>query len=668
MAEMNVRMVLSLIDRASGPAKNILDRIYGNGKGRGPAGMFNETGVAANGANAALFALNRQLAIFGAGAGAYLGFKSTVGAAADFESKLTAIQKKAGTTADETRRMGEEILTLANSGTLASSIADIASAYERGAAAGLPLGELKEFARLSAMAADAFEMSAEDVGNAAAGFKVGLGIDMSKMEGYFGLINKLADSGIADEAGLIDFLDRSGAQLKLFGLSAEQAAAYAATLANIKMPPEVAARAMNALTNKLLSPGSKKANAALKGIVGNVDDFHKLLKSDANAALETFLQKVASLDKFKSAKLLTGLLGEGFSDEVQRLSAAYEELHRNQKIAADRASWAKSLPDTYKLKLDDFWSQWQQVKTAFETLQISLGEAGLPIAGWGLEEAAVTIREIDAGLKGFKAKVDIGELEKAKTAVSEFAGLIGAVLNYGGDEDTPLMRHFERLASLANAVAEGVNLVKDGAQSLGLAKPDKDSSADIWNRAESFGKHVVDVNDLLLPGSKTLRDTLDRFINPRGEAAKTDRLPRSPEATKQDYAVEQPDPARFGREPIVQPTTISQPEPSAISQPAAAATSQPPRAPSAAGVEAFLTAMGQAEQAKLRVEQPIVTSADLQTAAFLAGLDEMERAAVETVRRINAALASISAPSVSSRAVGARIGNALRSNLGDGGE
>lgn len=40
---------------------------------------------------------------------------------------------------------------------------------------------------------------------------------MGDMEKYFDLINSLADSGIADERDIVNFIDRAGAGLKVFG-------------------------------------------------------------------------------------------------------------------------------------------------------------------------------------------------------------------------------------------------------------------------------------------------------------------------------------------------------------------------------------------------------------------------------------------------------------------
>lgn len=497
--EIEARLKLSAIDRTKKAFDSVarnLDRIDKKSRAVDRAqraasrsDMINRQVVSTRAATMSMLGLNSAVAAIGSG----VAFKELVSTTADYESALTGIQKKAGTTADETARLGKEALALSTSGELAVPLEEVLSAMERGAAAGLPLDELRDFARLSAMAADAFEMSAEEVGNAAAGFKVSMGISMGGMEEYFGLINKLADSGIADERDIVNFLDRAGANLKLFGLTAEQAAAYGSTLANIKMEPETAARMMNTLTSKLLSPGSDKAAGALEDIVGNMTDFQKLLKSDGNKAIEFFLDKVGELDKFKSSEALTGFLGQGFSDEVQRLSAAREELARNQKIALDRASWKGSLGESYDLKLDDFWSQFQLLQNEFKKLTIDVGITGLPALKDALEGARAITKEIGEGLESLRAQVNTDEIAAAMDAVGELSTAIGTLLDMDPNESA-VMGLFNNIANLANITSGSILTIKDGLQAIGVVVADDDTDAELANRYKRLDEAYREFN------------------------------------------------------------------------------------------------------------------------------------------------------------------------------
>ncbi len=520
--EIEARLKLSAIDRTKKAFDSVarnLDRIDNKSRAVDRAqraasrsDMINRQVVSTRAATMSMLGLNSAVAAIGSG----VAFKELVSTTADYESALTAIQKKAGTTAEETARLGKEALALSASGELAVPLEEVLSAMERGAAAGLPLDELRDFARLSAMAADAFEMSAEEVGNAAAGFKVSMGISMGGMEEYFGLINKLADSGIADERDIVNFLDRAGANLKLFGLSAEQAAAYGSTLANIKMPAETAARMMNTLTSKLLSPGSDKAAGALEDIVGNMTDFQKLLKLDGNEAIQFFLEKIGELDKFKAAEFLTGFLGQGFSDEVLRMAAVPDEVRRNLQIAMDRSSWKGSLGESYDLKLDDFWSQFQLLKNEFKKLTIDVGMTGMPAMKDALEGARDIAKEIGIGLENLKADVNINEVIEAKDAVANLITEINSLMAMGSD-NPPIQEFFANLATTVNGVAAGVGLIRDGAQLLGLAEADDDTSGDSLDRLLAAGKAAQVAN----PIDQLGRGLIDRLLGREEQKTET---------------------------------------------------------------------------------------------------------------------------------------------------
>ncbi|WP_099864742.1 phage tail tape measure protein [Pararhizobium haloflavum] len=488
MARLSSELVLSLRDRFSRPARgveNSLDRLE-----RRTRRSQRLTAASAYSMGQARSMMLASVAGVATPAAIGLATKEVVSRTADFESALTAIEKKAGTTANETRALGEEIKDLATSGELAVPIEEIAAAYERGAAAGIPLGELREFARLSAMAADAFEMSAEDVGNAAAGFETNLDIPIDRMEKFFDLINGLADTGIADERDIVMFLDRVGKKLNDFGLANEQSAALGASLVNMKLPAEVAARAMDTLTTNLLTPKrTKQSHEAFEQLYEDADDFTELLEEDANGALLDFLKRVQKLDKFKRAEILTGILGQGFSGEVSALSTGMDELIRNLTYAAGN-DWFGSLGRSYQAKLDDFWSQWQLLKNDFGELIIDVGTAGMPAAKARLQDIRSLINEISKGLESFETKIDTRELGQAQAAVGELAAAIGELMGMEGDE-SPAQAFFENLAGTINSISDGINAIRDAGQALGLVAPDDDTDIAVRRRRERLSRDVL---------------------------------------------------------------------------------------------------------------------------------------------------------------------------------
>jgi TP901 family phage tail tape measure protein len=298
--------------------------------------------------------------------------------AANFQESLLNIQKKSSATTEQMAKMRGEIEDLA--GQMPVSMDEIAKGFERGAAAGIPLDELKGFAKLSVMVADAWDSSAEDVSNTFAGFRVGLGIPLDKMKAYASLINDLADSGISDEKDIADFIDRTGASLRNFGMTPQEIAAYGAAMLNLKMPSDVAARALNSVSSKLLAPEnlSPKAHKALEAIVGDVSKFSKLA---GNQKMMFFLDQLEKLTGQKRASLLGALLGEGFSDEVARLVSGLDEVRRNMQVADQQTKQASNSVDkVFESRMTLFNSQMEVLENNFNKLAIRAGNLILPAA------------------------------------------------------------------------------------------------------------------------------------------------------------------------------------------------------------------------------------------------------------------------------------------------
>lgn len=649
-----VQIVIQAIDRASGVFRNVGNAAGNLGK---KGGRFMAGGGAGGLASAAskggmmLAPLGVNPAMLGAG-GAALGFVKATSAAADYESQLTAIQKKAGTTDAQTALLGKDALGLATSGEIASSIDEVMSAYERAAAGGLPVEDMREFAKISAMAADAFEMTSEEVGNAAMGFRVGAdAIPMAEMEGFFGLINKLADSGIASESGIINFLDRARVSMAQFGIDAQKAAAYAATIENLKMPAEVGARMMGTLTTRLLAPGSPKAERALKGIVGNVGKFKELLKSDANAAMLEFLDSVNKLDKFESAELLTDLLGQGFSDEVQRLAGGVEELRRNLSISADKNSWVNGLGEGYAKKLDDFWSQWQILTNRMKTSLIEVGTSfAMPAALSAMETMANLMDQIAQAPEAFQAGMGAGNIEALKATIEGLAE--GFRILFAMGEGSTLVTVFEKLGGIAAGISANLERLQAVGASLGLIEPPTAGRGVSDEQAELDRKTVARdgtfaAADLvgetfghLVRGIVQTIDTMRRGDPWTNYEDRTDRLPQTgnvkPERFGYDAPPEPPTgdvaaPSRFGYDPAGSDAALA-----ALRSQGLAGGELP-----APDMTAYLTAMGQAEQARMKVEEPVVTEADVNTGGYEAKLGAMKAQARAAAAEISGILGSI---------------------------
>lgn len=326
----------------------------------------------------------------------------TVKQAAHFEEALFGIQKKSGATAEQLGKVKEEIFDLASR--MPVSVDEIAAAFERGAAAGIPLDGLKEFAELTAKVSDAWDMTAENTANAFAGFNKGMNIPLAEMEKFADVINYLADSGISDEVDIVNFLDRVGASAINVGLTARQTAALGAAMINLKIPAEVAARAADTLFGKLMAPEnlSKKSRGALKEIVGDLGQFAKVMGTDPKGGLLKFFDSLQKMDGQKRISLLGALMGEGFDDEIARLVGGLEEVKRNFDLIQNTKAFEGSISELADKRLELFNSKLQVTKNLINQIATNGGNIALPWLNDGLEYLNETLSYQDAVNRGHR--------------------------------------------------------------------------------------------------------------------------------------------------------------------------------------------------------------------------------------------------------------------------
>lgn len=348
---------------------------------------------------------SKRIAGFAAAAGVSVGavgyaMLDSLKASAKFETALTNIQKKGGYSALQMAALGTEIKDLATSGSVTAGPVAIAEAYERLAAAGIPLEDLREMAVLSVQTADAFEMTEEAAANAFAGFRTSLGMAKSELRPFADLINQLADSGIADERDIVSFVDRAGPAMKAAGFSNNEIAAHGATLLNGKFEPSKASTFMDAVTQKMMNPtATKKTTEAFSELYGTTAAWVDMVDQGADVALRDLWRRLGALKSGDRARVIQDIFGAEWAGEAQRAIALQEEHARNLAIASDPGQYMGSLGTSYALKLKTMEAQWAQFVAKFETAKIDFGLLLLPPAAGFLSEASEELMKLHALVK-----------------------------------------------------------------------------------------------------------------------------------------------------------------------------------------------------------------------------------------------------------------------------
>ncbi|MFP3026907.1 MAG: phage tail tape measure protein, partial [Wolbachia sp.] len=182
-----------------------------------------------------------------------LSLAAPIKVAIDFESAMADVKKVVKFIKDETKdealEFAKELKKLSH--TIPLSAAELAQITASGGQLGIEKEDLLEFTTIVAKMTTAFDMSAEEAGNAIAKISNVYGIGVDKMENVGNIINHLSDNTAAKAKEMVLTLNRIGGNAKQFGLEVDQASSLASAFISLGKQPEKAATAINNFLSKL---------------------------------------------------------------------------------------------------------------------------------------------------------------------------------------------------------------------------------------------------------------------------------------------------------------------------------------------------------------------------------------------------------------------------------
>jgi TP901 family phage tail tape measure protein len=190
-----------------------------------------------------------------AAGGLLLALGSGVRAAIEFESAVADVRKVlSGLESPQgLKEVRSEIIGLSREMPIAAS--GFAAIYAAAGQSGIARDEVRAFAIDVAKMAVAFDMTADEAGEAMAKMRTALGLSQPEVLELADALNYLSNNTASTGAELVNFVKRSGAVGKMAGLTAEQTAAFGATMIGAGIEVEVAATSFNNMI-KALGRGS----------------------------------------------------------------------------------------------------------------------------------------------------------------------------------------------------------------------------------------------------------------------------------------------------------------------------------------------------------------------------------------------------------------------------
>jgi TP901 family phage tail tape measure protein len=224
-----------------------------------------------------------------------VGLIASTKAAIDFETSISQVRKVVDglDSPDSLQEIRQEILQLSKEMPITAQ--GFAEIYAAAGATGVARGEIQAFAVDVAKMSIAFDMTAEQAGQAMGKMRASMGLSQKDVVLLADAMNLLDANGASAAKQLVDFALRSGAIGKQAGLSAVQTTAFGSAMIGAGIETEVAATSFNNMV-KALSKGESITDrqvSALKrlGLASNIAadgerDMTAAVQRESNRRLE----------------------------------------------------------------------------------------------------------------------------------------------------------------------------------------------------------------------------------------------------------------------------------------------------------------------------------------------------------------------------------------------
>lgn len=324
--------------------------------------------------------------------GAISGIKATSGMvmniaepAIKFESAMADVKKVVDFKSPEGfANLSKDILNLTR--ILPMTAEELAAITASGGQLGVAEEDLKDFTTTIAKMSVAFDMSAEDSGDAMAKLANVYKIPIKDIGNLGDAINELSNSSPAKASDIVSTLGRIGGVAKQFGLTENAAAALSNSFISLGKAPEVAGTAINGMLTKLMTAdkGGKKFQDALKSMGLNAKDLKKAIGQDAQGALTSFLKQIQKLPKEKQMGALVDLFGLEYADDVAVLAGNVEVLENSLKTLQNtdengKANYLGSMEKEFSARAATTENGLQLLKNSVSEFWTALGAKLLPV-------------------------------------------------------------------------------------------------------------------------------------------------------------------------------------------------------------------------------------------------------------------------------------------------
>lgn len=335
----------------------------------------------------------------------------------DFESAMADVKKVVDfDTPQQFKQMEKDIISMSTR--LPMAARDIAAIYAAGGQSGIAKNELSQFAETAVKMGVAFDITAEESGQAMAEMRTAFKMSQDEVTTLADKINYLGNNTPAAAKGIMNIVQRIGPLGEVGGFASGSIAALGATIRGMGVEEEIAATGIKNMMLALVAGESatKGQHNAYVELGMDAKKVAQNMQKDAEGTTLAVLKAISKMDKYKQAAMLKELFGSESLGSIAPLLTNMEALEENLGKVADKQKYAASMEKEYAARAATTANNLKLAKNAAYALGITIGNQLLP----GINSAAglfsTTINSVQAwaqsnpGLASGLVKVAIGAI------------------------------------------------------------------------------------------------------------------------------------------------------------------------------------------------------------------------------------------------------------------
>lgn len=389
------------------------------------------------------------------------GLKVAVDEAIKFESAMADVKKVIDfDTPQAFKEMNDDIIKLSQS--LPMSADGIAKIVANAGQTGIAKNELLKFAETAAKMATAFDITADEAGQALAEMRVAFKMNQAEVETLADKINYLGNTTPNTAKKIMEVVQRIGSLGGIAGVSADQITALAGSVTAVE--PEVVATSLKNMMLAMTKGASatKSQREAMEGLGLSVEKVAKGMQVDSMGTFLDVIERIKKLPKELQVSTINDIFGSEALPVIAQFVDNTEILKTNLRAMGDSSKYAGSMLKEFEGMAGTTKAQMQIFSNNITAVKIALGNALLPTINSVMQSLAPFLQKMSEWANANPELVS--KIALATTAILGLGVAIGAI----GLIIPAIVSGMGVLVSVFGAIGSFVGMVSSAVSTIGV--------------------------------------------------------------------------------------------------------------------------------------------------------------------------------------------------------